>query len=208
MEMPPIVSAEEWQRARDELLIEEKRATRAQDALAAKRRRLPMVRFDNYTFEGPDGPVTLLDLFAGKNELAIYQFMYNRAGHRCPGCTAFTNNIPPAALAALSRRGVSWATVSNMPLDEIQDYKAKMGWTMPFVSSHGTTFSDDCGVGGGFLLSVFLRDGDDIYRTYATGSRGVDRVMFFHNIVDIAPYGRMEDWEDSPAGWPQNPTYG
>lgn len=208
MEMPPIVSAGVWQRARDELMLAEKQATRAQDALAARRRRLPMVRFDNYTFEGPAGPVTLLDLFDGKSELAVYQFMYDGPGHRCPGCTAFTNNIPPATLDALAGRGISWATVSNMPIEEIQEYKTKKGWTMPFVSSHGTTFSDDCGVGGGFLLSVFLRDGDAIYRTYTTGSRGVDRLMFFHNIADLTPYGRMEDWEDSPAGWPQNPTYG
>lgn len=208
MEKPPIVSAEEWQRARDELLIEEKRATRAEDAIAARRRRLPMVRFDNYTFTGPDGPITLLDLFDGNNELAVYQFMYNGPGHRCPGCTGFTNNIPPAALDALAGRGISWATVSNMPIEEIQEYKAEMGWTMPFVSSHGTTFSDDCGVGGGFLLSVFLRDGDQIYRTYTAGQRGVDRLLFFHNIADLAPYGRMQDWEDSPAGWPQQPTYG
>src|SRR2546423_10767112 len=150
MEKPPIVSAEEWQRARDELLVEEKKATRTLDAIAARRRRLPMVRFDNYTFTGPDGPVKVLDLFEGRGELAIYQFMYNGPGHRCPGCTAFTNNIPPGALSALARRGVSWATVSNMPIEEIREYKAEMGWTMPFVSSHDTTFSDDCGVGGGF----------------------------------------------------------
>jgi predicted dithiol-disulfide oxidoreductase (DUF899 family) len=207
MEKPPIVSAEEWQRARDELMLEEKQATRALDALAARRRRLPMVRFDNYTFEGPKGPTTLLDLFDGKGELVVYQFMYDGPGHRCPGCTAFTNNIPPAVLASLANRGISWATVSNMPLAEITEYKAEKGWTMPFVSSAGTSFSDDCGVVG-FMLSVFLRDGDDIYRTYNTGSRGVDRLMFFENIADITPYGRMEDWEDSPAGWPQNPTYG
>jgi predicted dithiol-disulfide oxidoreductase (DUF899 family) len=83
-----------------------------------------------------------------------------------------------------------------------------MGWTLPFVSSRGTTFSQDCGAGGGFMLSVFLRDGDDVFRTYATSSRGVDRLVFTHSILDLTPYGRQEDWEDSPPGWPQHPTYG
>ena len=78
-----------------------------------------------------------------------------------------------------------------------------MGWTVPFVSSHGTSFSDDCGAGGGFVLSAFLRDGQDVYRTYATWSRGVDRILWVHNILDITVYGRQESWEDSPAGWPQ-----
>jgi predicted dithiol-disulfide oxidoreductase (DUF899 family) len=82
-----------------------------------------------------------------------------------------------------------------------------MGWTMPFVSSHGTTFASDCGASY-FMLSVFLRDGEDVYRTYSTTARGVDRLLFVNNILDLAPYGRQEDWEDSPPGWPQQPTYG
>jgi predicted dithiol-disulfide oxidoreductase (DUF899 family) len=111
-------------------------------------------------------------------------------------------------LAGLTDRGVTWVTVSNMPLAQIEAYKARKGWTLPFVSSHGTTFAADGGVGGGFMLSVFLRDGDDIYRTYTTTSRGVDRLVFTNSILDLTPYGRMQDWEDSPPGWPQHPTYG
>jgi predicted dithiol-disulfide oxidoreductase (DUF899 family) len=91
---------------------------------------------------------------------------------------------------------------------QIEAYKARMGWTVPFMSSHGSSFSDDCGAGGGFVLSLFLRDGADVYRTYSTTARGVDRLMFVQNILDLAPYGRPEDWEDSPPGWPQHPTYG
>jgi predicted dithiol-disulfide oxidoreductase (DUF899 family) len=83
-----------------------------------------------------------------------------------------------------------------------------MGWTLPFVSSHGTSFASDCGTDGGFLLSVFLRDRDEVYRTYNTTNRGVDRLLFVNNILDLTPYGRQEDWEDSPPGWPQHPTYG
>jgi predicted dithiol-disulfide oxidoreductase (DUF899 family) len=209
MEKPTVVTAEEWQRARDELLTAEKEATRALDALAARRRRLPMVRFANdYVFAAPDGTKSLLDLFEGRGELAVYQFMDNGPDDFCPGCTAFTNNVPPGALAMLADHGMSWATVSNMPLAQIESYKSKMGWTLPFVSSRGTSFADDCGAGRGFALSMFLRDGEEIYRTYSTTARGVDRVMFFHNILDLSAYGRREEWEDSPAGWPQRPTYG
>ena len=167
-----------------------------------------MVRFDDdkYVFDTPAGAKTLLDLFAGRTQLALYQFMDNGPDAFCPGCTHFSNNV--ADLGTLADAGVSWVTVSNMPLAQIEGYKERMGWTMPFVSSHGTTFADDCGAGGGFMLSVFLRDGEDVYRTYCTTARGVDRVLFVNNLLDLMPYGRQEDWEDSPPGWPQQPTYG
>ena len=204
--LPPIATAQEWQQAREELLAAEKEATRALDALAARRRRLPMVRFGNhYQFDAPTGPTTLLDLFEGRDQLVVYQFMDNGPDEFCPGCTWFTNNI--AHLSGLADAGASWANVSNMPLAQIEGYKAKMGWTLPFVSSHGTSFAADCGADN-FMLSVFLRDGDDIYRTYSTTNRGADRLLFVNNILDLCPYGRQEDWEDSPPGWPQHPTYG
>ncbi|MFZ0181197.1 MAG: DUF899 family protein [Candidatus Dormiibacterota bacterium] len=206
--MPEIVSAAKWQEDRDELLAAEKEATRALDKIAARRRRLPMVRFDNdkYTFDTPDGPKRLLDLFGEHAQLVVYQFMDRGPDEYCPGCTHFTNNV--TALATLAECGVAWATVSDMPLAQSQAYAARMGWTVPFVSSHGTSFAHDCGTDGGFLLSVFLRDGDEVYRTYSTTNRGVDRVLFVNNILDLTPYGRQEDWEDSPPGWPQHPTYG
>jgi predicted dithiol-disulfide oxidoreductase (DUF899 family) len=205
--LPRVVSAGEWQQARDELLKAEKEATRVQDALAARRRRLPMVRFaSDYLFDTPDGEQTLLDLFEGRRQLVVYQFMDLGPDEYCPGCTWFTDAIPAAAVAALADRDVSWVTVSDMPLAQIEAYKQRMGWTVPFVSSHGTTFAEDCGVGPGFLLSVFLRDGQDINRTYTTTSRGVDRMIFVHNILDLTPYGRQEDWEDSPPGWPRRST--
>jgi predicted dithiol-disulfide oxidoreductase (DUF899 family) len=206
--LPKVVSAEQWEKERDQLLVAEKEATRVLDGLAARRRHLPMVQFDSarYVFDSPEGPRSLLDLFAGKPQLVVYQFMDNGPDEFCPGCTHFTNNV--VDLTELAENDVSWATVSNMPLAQIEPYKARMGWTMPFVSSHGTSFAADCGVDGGFMLSAFLRDGTNIYRTYATTSRGVDRLLFVNNILDLVVYGRQEDWEDSPSGWPQHPTYG
>jgi len=208
MARPPVVAPEEWQAVRDDLLKAEKEATRALDALAARRRRLPMVRFENgYIFDTPTGPTTLLDLFDGRDQLVVYQFMDVGPDRFCPGCTAFTNNVTD--LKDLEDSGVSWVTVSDMPLSQIEAYKAQMGWTLPFVSSHGTSFAADCGSrDGGFRLSVFLRDGVDVFQTYSTTARGVDRVLFVHNILDLCPYGRQEAWEDSPPGWPQHPTYG
>jgi predicted dithiol-disulfide oxidoreductase (DUF899 family) len=206
MAKPEIVPAQEWQQARDELLKAEKEATRALDALAARRRRLPMVKFGTYTFDTPTGRKTLADLFDGRDQLVVYQFMDVGPDKFCPGCTFFTKNV--ADLADLAETGVSWVAVSNMPLAQIESYKAQMGWTLPFVSSHGTSFSADCGAVDGFMLSVFLRDGTDVYRTYSTTARGVDRVLFVNNILDLCPYGRQQDWEDSPPGWPQQPTYG
>jgi predicted dithiol-disulfide oxidoreductase (DUF899 family) len=206
--VPEIVSAEQWQAERDELLKAEKEATRTLDAIAARRRRLPMVRFDHdkYVFDTPDGPKHLLDLFGAQDQLIVYQFMDRGPDEYCPGCTHFTNNV--VGLDSLAANGVSWVTISNMPLAQIQAYAARMGWRVPFVSSHETSFAIDCGTDGGFLLSVFFRDGDQVYRTYSTTARGVDRLLFVNNMLDLAPYGRQEDWEDSPPGWPQHPTYG
>lgn len=209
MEKPEIVSAEQWDAARAELLSAEKELTRALDRQAALRRRLPMVKVaEDYVFDTPGGDKSLLELFDGRGQLVVYQFMDNGPDEYCPGCTFFTDNVPPTALPALARTGVTWVTVSNMPLTQIEAYKAKRGWTLPFVSSHGTSFAKDCGAEGGFMLSVFLRDGEDIYRTYSTTARGVDRLVFANSILDLTPYGRQEDWEDSPPGWPQRPTYG
>jgi predicted dithiol-disulfide oxidoreductase (DUF899 family) len=209
MEKPDIVSPEDWQQARDELLVAEKAATRAQDALAARRRRLPMQQFaTDYVFDTPEGDRTLPDLFEGRDRLVVYQFMDNGPDDYCPGCTWFTNNVPTTGLGGLAANGVTWVTVSNMPLAQIESYKAKQGWTLPFVSSRGTSFAEDCGAGGGFMLSAFLRDGDDVFRTYNTTSRGVDRLVFTNSVLDLTVFGRQEDWEDSPPGWPQQPTYG
>lgn len=208
METPRVVTADEWESERAELLRAEKEATRTLDAIAARRRRLPMVRLGRYSFDAPRGTRTLLDLFDGRDQLAVYQFMDFGPDRVCRGCTAFTDNVTAPALRNLAEVGISWATVSNMPLAQIEATKADRGWTMPFVSSRGTSFADDCGAGAGFMFTMFLRTGDEVHRTYNTRDRGVDRLLFTNNIKDFSVYGRQEDWEDSPAGWPQHPTYG
>lgn len=206
--VPKVVSPEEWQRERESLLVAEKEATRRLDAIAAQRRRLPMAQIDNekYLFETTDGPRRLLDFFDGQQQLAVYQFMDRGPDAFCPGCTHFTRNV--ADLTTLAEGGVAWRTISNMPLAQMEAYWEANGWDVPFASSHGTTFAADCGADGGFMLTLFLADGGAVYRTYSTTARGVDRLLFVNNMLDLAPYGRQEDWEDSPEGWPQAPTYG
>jgi predicted dithiol-disulfide oxidoreductase (DUF899 family) len=206
MHKPEVVTADEWQQARDELLTAEKELTRASDALAARRRRLPMVRLEKeYQFDGPSGSLSLVDLFDGRSQLVVYQFMDLGPDKFCPGCTNFTNSV--TNLAAVNSGDITFVNVSNMPLAQIEAYRQRQGWSVPFVSSRGSSFSDDCGVDGGFGLSVFLRDGNEVYRTYFTTSRGVDHLLFDHNIMDLTPFGRQEVWEDSPPGWPQHGTY-
>jgi predicted dithiol-disulfide oxidoreductase (DUF899 family) len=206
MYLPEVVSREEWQVAGERLLAEEKALTRQLDALAAQRRRLPMVRFgQDYVFGAPDGKASLLDLFDGRRQLVVYQFMDNGPDDYCPGCCSMMDNV--GRLEHLRARDTSYVTVSNMPLPQITALKQRMDWSMPFVSSHGTSFSDDTGAGAGFGISVFLRDGDDIYQTYFTTRRGADRLRFDFNLLDLTPFGRQEEWEDSPDGRPQTPTY-
>jgi predicted dithiol-disulfide oxidoreductase (DUF899 family) len=210
MPLPTIVSPAQWEAARDELLVKEKEATRALDALAAERRRLPMVKIEKeYLFQGPDGDVSLVDLFDGRRQLVIYHFMFAPGGDPCTGCSSFTDNI--GDLAHLHARDTSLALIARAPLAEIQAFKERMGWTVPWVSSYDSDFNHDFGVssdaGEGFALSVFLRDGDSVYRSYVTSSRGVDRLRMDFNLLDLTPLGRQEEWEDSPEGWPQTPPY-
>ncbi|UJW31964.1 DUF899 domain-containing protein [Saccharothrix sp. AJ9571] len=205
MNRPPVVTPEEWQVARDALLVKEKEHTRALDALAAERRRLPMVRLDpDYRFTAPDGTETgLAGLFDGKRQLVVYHFMLQPGSdHVCSGCASFTDNL--ADQTHLNARDTRLILLSRAPQAEIEPVRQRMGWTVPWYSSHGSTFEDDLGLDGGFGLSVLLRDGDEYFRTYFTRGRGVDRLRLDFNLLDLTPYGRQETWEDSPAGWPQD----
>lgn len=208
--LPRIVSPEEWLKARQQLLAKEKDLTRALDALAAERRRLPMVKVEkHYTFDGPQGKASLRDLFDGRRQLIVYHFMFAPGEDPCTGCSSFTDNI--GHLAHLRARDTSLVLVSRAPKAEIQPYKQRMGWTVPWFSSYGSDFNYDFGVttrdGESFGLSVFLRDGETVYRTYFTTARGADRLRIDFNLLDLTPLGRQEKWEDSPEGWPQTPPY-
>jgi predicted dithiol-disulfide oxidoreductase (DUF899 family) len=212
---PRIVSAGEWQATRDRLLVKEKAMTRALDALAAERRRLPMVRIDkSYAFEGPDGKASLLDLFERRRQLIIYHFMFApgvsgwpEAG--CDGCSFFVDQI--GHLAHIHARDISFALVSRAPFANIQAYKKRMGWHIPWYSSAASDFNVDFGLtkddGETFGLSVFFRDGKEIYRTYFTTARGAEALGSAWTFFDLTPFGRQETWEDSPEGWPQTPPY-
>jgi predicted dithiol-disulfide oxidoreductase (DUF899 family) len=218
-QLPTIVSQAEWQAARDKLLVKEKELTRQLDALAAERRRLPMVRIDRaYVFDGPGGKVTLLDLFQGRRQLLLYHFMFGPSQDAgCPGCSWFADQI--GHLAHLNARDTSFALVSRAPIAKIEAYRRRMGWTIPWVSSFGTGFNHDFCVGPKephpeehqdgetFGLSVFLRDGDNVFRTYFTTQRGAERLGSVWTFLDLTPYGRQETWEDSPEGWPQTAPY-
>jgi predicted dithiol-disulfide oxidoreductase (DUF899 family) len=209
MNRPEVVSPRQWQDARDALLVKEKELTHALDALAAQRRRLPMVRLDKpYRFRAPDGAETgLAELFDGRRQLVIYHFMLEPGQDwLCGGCCTFADNLAEHAQAHLGARDTRLILMARAPQEEIEPVRRRMAWTVPWYSSHGSDFNDDLGLGGGFGLSVLLRDRDEVFRTYFTTARGVDRLRLDFNLLDLTPYGRQEAWEDSPAGWPQTPA--
>lgn len=206
--VPKVVSAEEWWQARERLLVVEKAHTRAGDAVAAQRRRLPMTEVDA-TLEatGARGSTSLLDMFEGRRQLILYHHMLRPDDeHPCPGCSAFTDHVPH--LAHLNVTDVTFAMEAAAPLDQFQAYMARMGRPeIPVYSSAGGRFRQELHPSphgaDSFGLSVFLRDGARVYRTYATQGRGVDGVP----LIDLTVFGRQESFEDSPDGWPQRRTY-
>jgi predicted dithiol-disulfide oxidoreductase (DUF899 family) len=206
MKLPEVVSPEEWQAARERLLAKEKEATRARDALAAERRRLPLVRFDKgYVFEGPHGPATPLDLFEGRRQLVVYHFMFEAGRDPCDGCSMFVDTI--GHLAHLHAPDTSMALVSRASVAELESHRERMGWSVPWYSLAGNDFNADCGITTGFGLSVFIRGGDSVFRSYFTRGRSVDALGNHWSLLDLTPLGRQEDWEDSPEGYPQTPRY-
>ncbi|MGR4069608.1 DUF899 domain-containing protein [Billgrantia sp. C5P2] len=235
---PEIVSREAWLDARKQLLEEEKALTRQMDRVNARRRRLPMVRIDKpYVFDAPSGKTSLLDLFEGRQQLIVYHFMFDPEWEKgCGGCTGFVNAL--GDLSMLDERSTGFVLVSRAPLAKLDAYKAAQGWHLPWVSSHGSDFNYDFHVtldeavapaeynyrsqaelmarsdephfmqGECHGLSVFFRLGEEIYHTYSTYARGCESLTDAYALLDRTPYGRQEDFEDSPPGWPQRPTYG
>ena len=206
MQLPPIVSEEEWRRSHDALLAKEKEATRARDALAAERRRQPMTEYSaDYAFEGPDGVVTLADLFQGRPQLIVYHFWFPPEGEPCSGCSMFADQV--SELAHLNARDLSFALVSRAPQAEIERFKRRMGWSIPWYTVIGDDFQKARGTTESFSLDVFLRDGERVFLTYATTGRGVEALGSVWTFLDLTPLGRQEEWEDTPSGRPQTPPY-
>ncbi|MGZ0146135.1 DUF899 domain-containing protein [Kribbella sp. WER1] len=209
--VPRIVERAEWDDARKVLLAQEKALTRMRDAVAAQRRRMPAVEVSgDYEFTGPDGTVTLRELFDGRPQLIVQHFMFGPewdAG--CDGCSMMADSIGP--LSHVHARRTSFVLVSRAPIDKLTAFRARMGWDLPWVSSGGTTFNEDFGatVDGEErqAISVFLRHGDRVVHTWSTFARGEEPFMLVFDLLDLTPYGRQEAWENSPHGWPQDPPY-
>lgn len=234
---PRIASRKQWLSLRKEQLKQEKKLTKQYDQVSASRRRLPMVLVEkSYSFDGPKGKLSLLDLFEGRRQLIVYHFMFDPKWNKgCPGCTGYADSL--GDLSMLGERDTSFTLISRAPLPKLKAYKTKKGWSWPWCSSFGSDFNYDYhatldekvgpvsynfrskaemiarGVpnqhkGEAHGISVFFRIEDEIYHTYSAYARGVESLNDSYRLLDLTPYGRQEDWEKSPAGWPQKPTYG
>ena len=207
---PPVVSPEEWDSAREKMLVREKEVTRARDALAAERRRMPWMAVEtDYRFEGPSGPVSLLDLFEGRRQLIVYRFFFDPdvkgwPERGCTGCSFLADQV--AHVAHLNARDTTLAFVSRAPQEKIQALKERMGWSMPWYTVTDE-FDTDFGVREWHGTNAFIRDGDKIFRTYFIDNRGDEHMGSTWAYLDITALGRQEQWEDSPEGYPQTEPY-
>jgi predicted dithiol-disulfide oxidoreductase (DUF899 family) len=211
MKMPPVVSPEEWKAAREKLLVKEKEHMRAGDALAAERRRMPRMAVEkDYAFEGPSGRASLLDLFDGRRQLIVYRFFYDPGmdgypERGCGGCSFLADQV--AHLAHLNARDTTLAFVSRAPQPEIQRWRASMGWEQIPWYTVTVDFDADFGVGEWHGTNAFIREGDQIFRTYFIDSRGDEAMGSTWSYLDMTALGRQEEWEDSPEGYPQTAPY-
>jgi predicted dithiol-disulfide oxidoreductase (DUF899 family) len=211
MNTPPIVSRADWDAARAEMLDKEKELTRARDALAAQRRRMPWLAVDKeYAFEGPDGTASLVDLFDGRRQLIVYRFFFepgvaNWPESGCPGCSFLADQV--AHLAHLNARDTTLVFVSRAPQADIARWKARMGWEQIPWYTVTDDFDKDFGVDEWHGTNAFVRDGDEVFRTYFIDSRGDEAMGSTWSYLDITALGRQEEWEDSPEGYPQTPPY-
>lgn len=204
--LPAVVTRDEWEAARAELRAEEMEVAARLKELAAKRKRLPMRVVDEpYLFDGPSGRVALAEMFEGRNQLVVYHFMFHpdwEAG--CEGCSMLVDGLPH--LAHLHARDVTLALVSRAPLEALLRYRERMCWEVPWYSSAGASFNLDLGATVGDSehpgLSVFLRDGDEVYLAYRA-LEWTDQLEAVGRLLDVVPYGSQERGEDVPDGWPQ-----
>ena len=207
---PPVVDAQTWRAELDELRKREKAATRELDAIAAQRRRLPMVELPDYTLIGADGPVRLADVFKGRSQLITYHHMWSDGAEwQCGGCTGFTSQF--TRLEFLNSYDARFVIVTNGPIEEALAYRDKVGNKMDWYSSAESPFGADVDAppNAGFGVNVFLRDPatDTVYRTWHTNGRGTEQLSHSFALIDLLPWGRQEEWQDSPEGWPKSPTY-
>jgi predicted dithiol-disulfide oxidoreductase (DUF899 family) len=212
MKMPPIVSPQEWETAREELLVKEKELTRARDGLAAERRRMPRMEVSpDYRFQGPNGELGLLDLFEGRHQLVVYRFFFEPGvsdwpDGGCVGCSFMADQV--GNLAHLNARDTTLVHVSRAPQADIERYRARMGWRIPWYTITDD-FDKDFGVDEWHGTNAFYRDDEGrIFRTYFIDARGDEALGTPWAFLDMTALGRQEKWEDSPAGYPQGEPYG
>jgi predicted dithiol-disulfide oxidoreductase (DUF899 family) len=211
MKAPPIVSRQEWDAARQKLLVKEKALTRARDTMAAERRRMPWLAVEKkYEFEGPRGKVSLLDLFDGHRQLIVYRAFFEPGvngwpDHPCVGCSMVADQV--AHVAHLNARDTALVFVSRAPQTVIERAKARMGWEMPWYTITDS-FDVDFDVGEWHGTNAFIRESDKVFRTYFINSRGDEAMGSTWNYLDITALGRQEKWENSPEGYPQTTPYG
>jgi len=212
MKTPPVVSAQEWDAALQEMLVKEKEVMRARDALAAQRRRMPWLAVEKeYVFDGPDGKMTLLDLFQGRRQLIVYRaFIEPDTGdwpeHGCTGCSLMADHVPH--LAHLNARDTTFVYASRATQPDLDRMKAKMGWQHIPWYTITDDFHKDFGVENWHGTNAFIRDADDrVFRTYFINGRGDEVFVNTWDFLDMTALGRQEEWEDSPEGYPQTPPY-
>jgi len=205
-----VVSKQEWEAAREQMLAKEKAMTRARDALAAERRRMPWMAVEKaYAFEGPNGKVSLQDLFEGRRQLIVYRAFFEPGvhgwpEHACIGCSMVADQV--ADISHLNARDTSLAFVSRAPQADIAKLKTRMGWDIPWYTVTDS-FDADFGVDEWHGTNAFIRDGDRVYRTYFIDSRGDEVFDNTFHFLDMTALGRQEAWEDSPDGYPQTNPY-
>jgi predicted dithiol-disulfide oxidoreductase (DUF899 family) len=217
MNTPPVVSAQEWDAAREQMLVKEKQFTRARDALAAERRRMPWLAVEKeYAFDGPDGRASLLDLFGGRRQLIVYRAFYapdvttytsggSYPERACVGCSMVADQV--SNLAHLNARDTTLVFVSRAPQEDIRGLQQRMGWGHIPWYTVTDDFDKDFGVDEWHGHNVFVRDGEKIFRTYFIDARGDEALGTVWSYLDITALGRQEEWEDSPDGYPQTPPY-
>ncbi len=211
MSTPPVVPLHEWEAAREQLLVKEKAVTRARDALAAERRRMPWVAVEKpYVFDGPEGKASLLDLLAGRRQLIVYRAFFEPGvhgwpEHACIGCSLGADQV--SHLAHLNARDTTLVYASRAPQVDIARLKERMGWERIPWYTITDSFDADFGVDEWHGHNAFIRDGDRVFRTYFINSRGDEAMGTVWSYLDMTALGRQESWEDSPEGYPQTRPY-